>query len=76
MTQVLQNPAVTESRRDGGGLEPADLLHPPDVKLRCGRPLWLHCCWASELDLMVRVGGLRLRERYQDWVRGPFTGES
>jgi hypothetical protein len=25
---------------------------------------------------MVRLGGLRLRERYQDWVRGPFTGES
>ena len=25
---------------------------------------------------MVRLGGLRLRERYQDWVRGPFSGES
>jgi hypothetical protein len=25
---------------------------------------------------MVRLGGLRLRERYEDWVRGPFTGES
>jgi hypothetical protein len=24
---------------------------------------------------MVRLGGLRLRERYHDWVRGPFTGE-
>lgn len=32
--------------------------------------------WASELDLMVRLAGLRLRERYQDWDRGPFTGES
>jgi hypothetical protein len=30
----------------------------------------------SELDLMVRLAGLRLRERYQDWDRGPFTGES
>jgi hypothetical protein len=40
------------------------------------RPLWLRYCWASELDLMVWLGGLRLRERYQDWVRGPFTGES
>ena len=28
---------------------------------RCGR-----YCWASELDLMVRLAGLRLRERYQD----------
>ena len=23
---------------------------------------------------MVRLAGLRLRERYQDWDRGPFTG--
>ena len=38
---------------------------------RCGR-----YCWACELDLMVRPAGLRLRERYQDWDRGPFTGES
>ena len=25
---------------------------------------------------MVRPAGLRLRERYQDWDRGRFTGES
>jgi hypothetical protein len=25
---------------------------------------------------MVGLAGLRLRERYQDWDRGPFTGES
>ena len=25
---------------------------------------------------MVRLVGLRLRERYQDWDRGPFTGKS
>ena len=25
---------------------------------------------------MVRLAGLRLRERYQDWDRGPFAGES
>jgi hypothetical protein len=24
----------------------------------------------------VWLVGLRLRERYQDWDRGPFTGES
>lgn len=41
---------------------------------RCGRYV---CATAgSELDLMVRLAGLRLRERYQDWDRGPFTGES
>jgi hypothetical protein len=25
---------------------------------------------------MVRLAGLRLRERYRDWGRGPFAGES
>ena len=25
---------------------------------------------------MVRLAGLRLRERYQAWDRGPFIGES
>jgi hypothetical protein len=25
---------------------------------------------------MVRLAGLRLRERHQDWDRGPLTGES
>jgi hypothetical protein len=25
---------------------------------------------------MARLAGLRLRERYQDWDRGPFTAES
>ena len=33
-------------------------------------------CSASELDLMVRLVGLRMRERHQDWDRGPFTGAS
>jgi hypothetical protein len=28
------------------------------------------------MDLMVRLARLRLRERYQDWDRGPFTAES
>lgn len=40
------------------------------------RSLRRRYCWASELDLMARLAGLRLRERYQDWDRGPFTGES
>jgi SAM-dependent methyltransferase len=32
--------------------------------------------WPSELDLMARLAGLRLRERWNDWHRAPFTGES
>jgi SAM-dependent methyltransferase len=32
--------------------------------------------WPAELDLMARIAGMRLRERWQDWDRSPFTGES
>jgi SAM-dependent methyltransferase len=32
--------------------------------------------WPAELDLMARLAGLRLRERWADWGREPFTSES
>ena len=32
--------------------------------------------WPAELDLMARIAGLRLRERWQDWDRTPFTSDS
>jgi len=32
--------------------------------------------WPSELDLMARLAGLRLRDRRQDWDGTPFTSES
>jgi SAM-dependent methyltransferase len=32
--------------------------------------------WPAELDLMARLAGLRLRERWSDWNRTPFTGDS
>ena len=32
--------------------------------------------WPSELDLMAQLAGMRLRERWQDWTRTPFTSES
>jgi SAM-dependent methyltransferase len=32
--------------------------------------------WPSELDLMARLAGLTLRERWSDWTRSPFTSES
>lgn len=32
--------------------------------------------WPSELDLMARMAGLRLRDRWADWERSPFTAES
>ena len=32
--------------------------------------------WPSELDLMARLAGMSLRDRWADWRRSPFTGES
>ncbi len=32
--------------------------------------------WPSELDLMARLAGLRLRERWSGWDRAPFTADS
>ena len=32
--------------------------------------------WPSELDLMARIAGMRLAERWSGWRREPFTGES
>jgi hypothetical protein len=32
--------------------------------------------WPSELDLMARIAGLTLRERWSNWRRDPFTSES
>jgi SAM-dependent methyltransferase len=32
--------------------------------------------WPAELDLMARIAGLRLRERWGDWERSPFSADS
>ncbi len=32
--------------------------------------------WPSELDLMAQMAGMRLRERWENWDRSPFTDES
>jgi SAM-dependent methyltransferase len=32
--------------------------------------------WPAELDLMARLAGMRLRERWSGWRREPFTSES
>lgn len=32
--------------------------------------------WPSELDLMARLAGMSLSERWAGWDRSPFTGES
>ena len=32
--------------------------------------------WPAELDLMARLAGLRLKERWADWAGSPFTSQS
>jgi SAM-dependent methyltransferase len=32
--------------------------------------------WPAELDLMAQLAGMRLRDRWEDWDRRPFTHES
>jgi SAM-dependent methyltransferase len=32
--------------------------------------------WPAELDLMARIAGMRLRDRWADWDRSPFTAAS
>jgi SAM-dependent methyltransferase len=39
-------------------------------------PLKLRYAWPSELDLMARLAGLRLKDRWGGWERGPFTADS
>jgi SAM-dependent methyltransferase len=31
--------------------------------------------WPAELDLMARIAGMTLRERWADWTRAPFTAD-
>jgi SAM-dependent methyltransferase len=36
-------------------------------------PIVMRYSWPSELDLMARIAGLRLKERWDGWQRQPFT---
>ncbi len=36
-------------------------------------PIVTRYAWPSELDLMARIAGLRLKERWDDWSRRPYT---
>lgn len=39
-------------------------------------PIVTRYAWPSELDLMARIAGLRLKERWGGWNREPFTSAS
>lgn len=39
-------------------------------------PIVTRYAWPSELDLMARIAGLRLKDRWGGWEREPFTSKS
>jgi SAM-dependent methyltransferase len=39
-------------------------------------PVQIRYCWPSELDLMARLAGLSLRERWAGWRKETFTSET
>ena len=39
-------------------------------------PIVTRYIWPSEMDLMARLAGLRLKQRWGGWSREPFTGAS
>ncbi len=39
-------------------------------------PIQVRYAWPAELDLMARLAGMRLRERWSNWRGEPFTAES
>ncbi len=48
-------------------------ITPAGVRLQ---PIHLRYAWPAELDLMAQLAGMRLRDRWGDWDRGPFTADS
>ena len=48
-------------------------VSPEGVRLN---PVVQRYAWPSELDLMGRIAGLRLKERWASWSREPFTSTS
>jgi SAM-dependent methyltransferase len=48
-------------------------LSPAGVRLY---PIVTRYAWPSELDLMARIAGLRLKERWAGWDREPFDSSS
>src|SRR5262249_9651811 len=73
--------AVNQVRLDVGRYDPVTqwLVESHVVLSREGvrvYPIVTRYAWPSELDLMARIAGLRLKERWAGWSREPFTSTS
>ncbi|MGH3578667.1 MAG: SAM-dependent methyltransferase, partial [Mycobacterium sp.] len=72
---------VDEVRLDIGRHDPvAQRLDESHLSLSRGgvrlNPIVTRYAWPSELDLMARIAGLRLMERWGGWNREPYTATS
>jgi SAM-dependent methyltransferase len=70
-----------ELRIDASLLDPvAQLIVSQHVELTAGGvrlfPVKLRYVWPSELDLMARLTGLSLQQRWGNWQRAPFSADS
>jgi SAM-dependent methyltransferase len=72
---------VDEVRLDVGRHDPvAQILDESHVIMTSGgvrlQPIVTRYAWPSELDLMARIAGLHLRNRWSGWEEEPFTATS
>jgi SAM-dependent methyltransferase len=77
----LEAISVDKVGLDVARYDPAtQLLEESHVTLSSGgirlEPIVTRYIWPSELDLMARIAGLRLKERWAGWSREPFTASS
>jgi SAM-dependent methyltransferase len=81
--QCVQARAVTEdsvifelSRHDAASQRITAQIVTLDGQGAHLRPVALRYAWPSELDLLARQAGLRLRARYSGWDQQPFSSSS
>jgi hypothetical protein len=72
---------VDEVKLDVGRHDPVtQILYESHVSLTAAgvrlNPIVTRYAWPSELDLMARIAGLRLRDRWGGWLHEPFTAAS
>ena len=72
---------VDEVRLDVGRHDPVtQRLYESHISLSAGgirlNPIVCRYAWPSELDLMARIAGMRLQDRWGGWLREPFNAAS
>ncbi|MFN2593804.1 MAG: class I SAM-dependent methyltransferase [Actinomycetota bacterium] len=76
-TRVELDSAELEVSRHNPVSQTSDSLHV--VISEAGTKLYpvrIRYAWPSELDLMARLAGLRLQDRFGSWRKDPFTSDS